>query len=170
MILASLTGNHNCRWCPPSYTSNHEPWWLHYEEAWKREPHWPESWFSRPGILLHYVILEIYSLSPKLLQWNWVNIPSKTCLQVFLVCYHFFLFHVLCETLVLWLTLLCFELVQLVMKSIDWHDWHSSFLWMMIWTCGTKAVLNWMEDIHFTASATLHGVMFSSLWEFGQVL
>lgn len=56
--LASLTGDHNCRWCPPSYTSDHEPWWLHYEEAWKCKPHWFESWFSRPGILRHYVLLE----------------------------------------------------------------------------------------------------------------
>ena len=36
----------------------------------------------------------------------------------------------------------------------------------------TKAMLKWMKDIHFTASATLHGVMFSARlknWEHCQI-
>lgn len=136
ILVWSMTGDHNCRWCPSSYTSLHEPWWLYSEKAWKRKPHWSESWFSRPGILLHYVILEIYSLALKLLQWSWMNYTSQDIPSSIPVCYQFSFFMIFWGPLLLWLTSLCFQLVQLIMKSIDWHDSHSSFIWMMIWTCG----------------------------------
>lgn len=33
----------------------------------------------------------------------------------------------------------------------------------------TKAIMNWLEDIHFTASASLHGVMISLARKFGKL-